>query len=94
MFCNIGHDPSDAAVIFLILTGRSYCLIKHVLAESFPEMLQSDNHVKFVHWFTFAVQSDDFTDIFHCVFMPFAGKIQRYSRQGKTAKDRFCIFLE
>ena len=62
VFCNIGHDAADAAVIFFILSGRGGSLGQRVGAQKLPEVLQSGNDLKFIHRFSLAVKGNDHPD--------------------------------
>ena len=86
VFCNIGHDAADAAVIFFILSGRGGSLGQCVGAQKLPEVLQSGNDLKFIHRFSLAVKGNDLPDIFHGILMPFHGKIQRNCRERKLRR--------
>ena len=73
MFCDIGHDLTDAAVVFFILTGWKSCLGDRIFIQDFPKVLQSGDDLKFIHGFPATVQVDDVTDIFYGLGMPFTG---------------------
>ena len=73
VFCDIGHDLTDAAVVFFILTGWKSCPGDRIFIQDLPEVLQSGDDLKFIHGFPATVQVDDVTDIFYGLGMPFTG---------------------
>lgn len=57
VFCDIGHDLTDAAVVFFILTGWKSCPGDRIFIQDLPEVLQSGDDLKFIHGFPATVRS-------------------------------------